>query len=291
MPMSDLIRRLRGQARLVNIDLVGLPRFRMETHGRADVFVSTAIEDRGNWEGSSTAIVLQLLRNEADFIDVGANIGWYTLVAAHALAGRGHVHSFEPDPAHLVKLRANVAVNRLDNVTVSELALSDHSGTATLHLNALNRGDNSLLPLATRRGSATVKLGRLDDCSGLSRERPLIIKIDVQGSEIDVLAGARTLLESYPHEIVLLCEISPSALAVGGRTARELTGLLDELGFLAARIDRIRPRIIPMSWERVVEILIAEDARSPGADGDVVAYRRIDGLMAPIFGGTGFRQA
>lgn len=291
MPMSNLIRRLWGQAPLVNVDLIGLPRFRMETHGKADIFVSTAIEDWGSWEGSSTAIVLQLLRNAADFIDVGANIGWYTLIAAHALAGRGHVHSFEPDPAHVAKLKANVAVNRLDNVTVNELALSDQSGKATLHLNALNRGDNSLLPLATRRGSATVELGRLDDYSGLSRERPLIIKIDVQGSEIDVLAGARRLLESHPHEIVLLCEISPSALAVGGRTAWELAGMLDELDFLAARVDRMRPRILPMSWERMAEILVAEDAQSPGADGDVVAYRRIDGLMAPIFRGAGFQQS
>jgi len=291
MPMSNLIRRLRGQAPLVNIDLVGLPRFRMETHGKADIYVSTAIEDWGNWEGSGTAIVLQLLRNAADFIDVGANIGWYTLVAARALAERGHVHSFEPDPAHVAKLSANVAVNRLANVTVNELALSDRTGTATLHLNTLNRGDNSLLPLSTREGSAIVKLGRLDDYPGLSRERPIVIKIDVQGTEIDVLAGARKLLDSHPREIVLLCEISPAALAVGGRTASDLTGLLDELGFAAALIDRTRPRIIPTSWGRIVEILVAEDARSPGADGDVVAYRRIDGLMAPIFGGTGFRQA
>jgi FkbM family methyltransferase len=289
--MSNLIRRLRGQAPLVRIDLVGLPRFRMETHGRDDVFVSRAIEDWGNWEGNSTAIVLQLLRNPADFIDIGANIGWYTLVAAHALGDRGHVHSFEPDPAHLAKLSVNVAVNHLDNVTMNELALSDRTGTATLHLNPLNRGDNSLLPFATRRGSALVKLARLDDYPGLNGERPLVIKIDVQGSEIDVLAGARRLLESYRREIVLLCEISPSALAAGGRTAQELACMLDGLGFLAARIDRTIPRIIPMSWTRVAQILAAEDARNPGADGDVVAYRRIDGLMAPIFAGAGFRQA
>jgi hypothetical protein len=78
---------------------------------------------------------------------------------------------------------------------------------------------------------------------------------------------------------------------VGGRTTRELTGTLAELGFLAALVDRITPRIIPMSWERVDDMLTTEDARTPGADGDVVAYRRIDGLMAPIFARTGSRQA
>lgn len=289
--MSNLFRRLRGQAPLVAIDLVGLPRFRMETHGKTDIYVSRAIEDWRNWEGSGTAIVLQLLRGAADFVDVGANIGWYTLVAGHALGGRGHVHSFEPDPAHIAKLRANVTLNRLDNVTINDCALSDRAGTATLYLNEVNRGDNSLLPHETRTRSAIVKLERLDDYDGLNRERPLIIKIDVQGSEIDVLAGARTLLATHPREIVLLCEISPAGLALGGHTASELAALLHQLGFAAALVDRARPRIIPMSWDRLVELQLGEDKRNQGADCDVVAFRRIDGMMASIFARSGFQQS
>jgi FkbM family methyltransferase len=275
--------RLHGRARLVTVDLVGLPRFRMETHGRSDVFVSRAIEDWGNWDISGTAIVLQLLRSVADFVDVGANIGWYTLVAAHALAGRGHVHSFEPDPAHLTKLRTNVAVNRLGNVTVNDWALSDRTGTARLFLNDVNRGDNSLLPSATRTRSATVNVARLDDYSALSSERPLVIKIDVQGTELDVLTGARRLLETHPHEVLLLCELSPTALAAGGRTAHQIAAFLDILGFAAALIDRVHAGIIPMSWDRVVERQLAEHASKPGEDVDIIVYRRIDGLLAPIF--------
>ncbi len=282
--MSNLIRRLRGKAPLVNIDLPGLPRFRMETHGRSDACVSRSIEDWGRWEPNSTAVVRQLLTEPADFIDIGANIGWYTLVAAHALAGRGHVHSFEPDPAHAAKLRANLVVNRLDNVTVNEVALSDRAATATLHLDAHNRGDNSLLPLSTRHGSATVEVTRLDTYGGLAGERPLVIKIDVQGSEIDVLNGAMALLEAYPREVVLVVEVSPAMLAAGGRSVQDLAGLLDSLGFAAAIIDRPKPRILPMSWERLVGQMAAEEARNPDADRDVVAYRRIDGLMAPFFG-------
>jgi FkbM family methyltransferase len=279
-----------GQGRQVTIELVGLPRFRMKTHGRSDIFISRAIEDGGNWDPSGTAIVLQLLRGAADFVDVGANIGWYTLVAACALAGRGHVHSFEPDPEHLLKLRANVAINRLGNVTVNDCALSDRAGTATLYLNDVNRGDNSLFPLDTRRRTATVMLRRLDDYTLLSSERPLVIKIDVQGAELDVLAGARTLLETYPHEIVLVCELSPHSIAVGGRSPHELAALLELLGFAAAIIDHDHPRIIPMSWDRVVETQLAAHASKPGEDGDILAYRRIDGMMATIFREDRVRQ-
>jgi FkbM family methyltransferase len=229
---------------------------------------------------------LQLLRSPTDFVDVGANIGWFTLVAAHALAGRGHVHSFEPDPAHVEKLRANVAVNRLGNVTVNDWALSDRTGSATLHLNSTNRGDHSLLPSAARQGSASVALARLDDYTGLSAERPLVIKIDVQGTEIDVLAGARTLLASHPHEIVVLCELAPAALAAGGRTAGDLAAMLDGLGFAAA-IQRGRLPIVPIGWEQLVRRQAAEDWRGKDIGCDIVAFRRIHGLMAPFFTSAG----
>jgi len=282
--MNNLLRRLTGRAPLVDIELVGLPPFRMETHGRLDPFISTAIEDWGNWEGSGTAIVMQLLSGVADFVDIGANIGWYSLVAAHALSGRGHVHSFEPDPAHTAKLRANIALNRLRNVTVNEVALSDRAGNQTLHLNTHNRGDNSLLPLSARTGAVDVKVMRLDDYPELPGDRPLVIKLDVQGSEIDVLAGAHRLLTSYPYEVVIVCEISPGALAAGGRSPAELAACLEQLGFAAALIDHHRPRIIPMSWERLVATTIAENRRRGGGDSDLVAYRGLDGLMAPIFG-------
>lgn len=272
-----------GTASPVTIELAGLPRFRMETHGRSDIFISTAIEDWGNWEASNTALLLQLLGTPADFVDIGANIGWFTLVAAHALAGRGQVHSFEPDPAHLSKLRANVASNRLDNVSINGCALADRTGEAPLYLNEANRGDHSLLPNADRPGSTLVRLQRLDDYKGLSRARPLVVKLDVQGSEIDALNGARALLTGYPHEVVLFCEVSPTALAAGGRRTAELAALLDELGFAAAFVDRARPRIVPMSWQRLVEHMEADNRRHPGADCDVIAFRRINGLMAPIF--------
>jgi FkbM family methyltransferase len=278
--MSDLAG---GTASPVTIELAGLPRFRMETHGRADVFISTAIEDWGSWEASNTAFLLQMLGTPADFVDVGANIGWFTLVAAHALVGRGQVHSFEPDPAHLGKLKANVAINRLDNVTINGCALADRTGEASFYLNEINRGDNSLLPSSGRRGSTRVRLQRLDDYEGLSRERPLIVKLDVQGSEIDVLHGARRLLTDHPQEIVLFCEVSPTALVAGGRHAAELAALFEQLGFAAAFVDRARPRIIPMSWQRLVEHQEADNRRHPGADCDIIAFRRIDGLMAPIF--------
>src|SRR6185312_2546317 len=106
------------------------------------------------------------------------------------------------------RLTGNVELNHLENVTINGWALADRDGSATLYLNQTNRGDNSLFPAAARQRLVQVELRRLDDYDGIAFGRPLVIKIDVQGAEIDVLAGARQLLSTYPHEIVLLCEMS-----------------------------------------------------------------------------------
>src|SRR5262245_38390349 len=76
-PMNDLLHGVSERASLATVELPGLPPFRMETHGRSDVFVSKAIEDFGIWDRAVTAAVLQLLRSPIDFVDVGANIGWF----------------------------------------------------------------------------------------------------------------------------------------------------------------------------------------------------------------------
>ena len=278
-PVNNLWRRLRGRPPLRTIRLRGLPRFRIETHGAADTIVSRTIELEHSWEYCVTSVVIDLLRQEVDFVDAGANIGWYTLVAGRALAHRGQVHSFEPEPANLARLRANVALNRLDNVTVNGWGLTSHQGVARLYLNASNFGDNSLFGDANRTRSVEVPLQRLDDYAGLSSDRPLVMKIDVQGSEFDLLLGAERLLSTHRREIVLVFEMADSMLQAAGTSAAGLAGYLHGLGFAPALIDRNVPRVVPMSWERAIETIRLE----PGREGDIVAYRRIDGLMAGMF--------
>jgi len=281
--MNNFVRHLLGRPPRVTVKLPGLQPFEMETHGKADIFISTAIEDWGMWERSSTAITRQLCAGAVDFIDIGANIGWYTLVAAQSLAGRGHVHSFEPDPAHVGRLKASVALNRIGNVTVNDWALSDRTGSANLYLNEANRGDNSLFPAGERGRAIPVELRRLDDYAGIAGDRPLVVKIDVQGAELDVLAGAERLLSTYPHEVVVMCEMSPRNLEAGGGSAAELAAFFNRLGFAAALIDKETPRVAPMSWERLANFRVVEDA-------DFLAFRRIDGLMAPFFRGRATRS-
>lgn len=129
--------------------------------------------------------------------DLGAHAGYYTLSAA--AAGARSVVAFEPAPKTYAVLKRNVARSGRRNVRTFELALSDHEGTADLRLYAAS-GNNSLvprpLPHLVARGSIRVRVRPLDDVVRSERlELPGLLKLDVEGSELAALRGARDVLK------------------------------------------------------------------------------------------------
>lgn len=132
--------------------------------------------------------------------DIGANVGYYSLMAA-VLAGKGgHVYAFEPLPRNMEFLRKHVALNKMEElITVFDMAVSDQSGEAAFDLGA----STSMGHLA-KTGEIKVRKARLDDLLAAGEIRPAdYIKVDVEGAEADVLAGARTLLEKY-HPVLFI---------------------------------------------------------------------------------------
>lgn len=282
MSWHHMFRRKPFGPNIVQMRMRRFPRLWMQTHGEADIYISQSLLNHGSWEWRGTAITRDLLRGAHEFVDVGANIGWFTLVASHELRRRGQVHSFEPDPAHLALLRANIAMNWLRNVHVNDCALSDRDGEAVLHLNGTNMGDNSLFPAADRQGTCHVKTMRLDDYSTLSGRGPLLIKLDVQGGEVDVLLGAKQMLSTYPHEIVIRSEFSPAMLEKAGRSAAELAGLLEDAGFQPSLIDPDAGTLTRLTWPELLTQMDRDCARNPDHDADVIAYRQSDGMMSRL---------
>lgn len=129
-------------------------------------------------------------------IDVGANIGNHTVFFAAILGAP--VYAFEPDPANHALLALNVAANGLDRRVIATCcALGATNGTATLHPGP-----------AANRGVASVRFGTgetpVHDLDGLNIPDPIgLLKIDVEGSETAVLAGARHLIEDWLPDIVI----------------------------------------------------------------------------------------
>jgi FkbM family methyltransferase len=131
------------------------------------------------------------------FYDLGANVGFFTLIAAKAVGPTGHVHAFEPEPETAAELRANVALNSLGQVQVHEVAITDSVGEAKL-----TNSKNKLRSRLDQRGTITVPTTMID---ALDLPPPNLVKIDVEGAESRAIAGMRrTIRESQP---TLLCEM------------------------------------------------------------------------------------
>jgi FkbM family methyltransferase len=188
---------------------------------------------RLGWMGSSEKRFLRsVLHHDSIVADVGANQGLYTLWLARVAAG-GHVYAFEPDPELFECLEQNVRKNELTNISAIQAAASDRSGTLALTANKLNRGDNRV----TKNPSSLeqVKAVTLDEI--LADSRLDLLKIDVQGFEIEVLLGAHETLRKDPG-LTIAFEFWPYGLRQAGHQPIELLDLLREAGFQIAALGR-----------------------------------------------------
>lgn len=185
----------------------------------------------GEWEPSETALLRRLLAPGDVFADAGANIGYYSLLAARLVGPRGGVVAFEPVPETARRLRENVALNGFGNVTVHELALSDREGLVRIRrVDARNIGRDTISPAARAEASFEVRSARLDDLlDGPVR----LLKLDLEGAEMLALRGFERGLAGGPD---VLCELTDALLREVGGSAAELVAFMAERGYLPYRV-------------------------------------------------------
>ena len=182
---------------------------------------------------------------ERNFIDVGANIGYFSCLMSKLAGPSGKVLAVEPEPNNLKLLEQNLKINQLTNVTVHACALGAAEGSARLGLyKPANRGRHSILDTHAK-STINVRVRTLDDLaksSGSSVTSWSLVKIDVEGYEGFVLAGAK---ETLPRMESLVMEFSPALLKAAGI---DPASLLETLGGEFLRIYRIeRTDLVPTS--------------------------------------------
>lgn len=170
-----------------------------------DMGVSPSIAVLGWHEMKTTELFIKLIGKGSTVVDVGANIGFFTLLAARLVGEKGIVLSFEPEPASFSLLTKSVERNNFDNVKLFQRCISNLDGQRQLHLSVThNKGLHSI---ATDLGgpSIPVQSVRLDTvASGLRIGSIDLLKIDVEGAEPEVLEGAERLLsESRVRNIIM----------------------------------------------------------------------------------------
>ena len=151
-----------------------------------------------SYEPEVTAFLKENVAAGQTAIDLGANIGYFTLLLAQLVGEDGQVVAFEPDPQNCRLLEKNVRANGYTNVTVRREAVADYSGRAPLFLSDVNPGDHGLTDADGRRDTVDIDVVTLDSALAHLRGRIHWIKMDIQGAELAALRGMRSLLESCP---------------------------------------------------------------------------------------------
>jgi FkbM family methyltransferase len=204
--------------------------------------VARPILVRGVFEEAETALLRRLLRPGMRVIDVGANLGYYSVLASRLVGPGGKVLAIEAEPGNFALLERNLAENGCTNVEAFQLALSDAPGRVALHTDRSNRGNPSLVGanVPDRGGAVEVEAMTLDAfLAGRGAGRIDLVKMDVQGAEGRVLAGAQALL-AQPGLRVLL-ELWPRGLENAGTDAGAMLRGLASAGFTVQPVESEQP--------------------------------------------------
>jgi FkbM family methyltransferase len=196
----------------------------------------------GTFERDRVAAITSMVRPGDCVWDVGAHKGYVTLAAASRAGADGRVYAFEPAPPNLAFLRRHVEWNDLSNVEIMPYAVSTADGTARFG------GSGSSITYRLGQGSFDVRVRSMASLLFEGLRAPDVIKIDVEGSESDVLRGARGVLRSH---MLVFAAIHSFEQYVA------CTGLLQEAGFRvvpSGAVSRILAQR-PVVWEADPDIL------------------------------------
>jgi FkbM family methyltransferase len=186
---------------------------------RAQLAMSDEISSRlyffgysGGYEPETTEFFVRLLDTKRYVFDIGANIGYYSLLAAARLEGSGEVHAFEPAPAPFEQLRASARLNGFRSLVCNQLAVADFDGETTLFLPSNQAWTlSSIDPGFSLNDGATQIAVACKTLQTYCRERDItrvdLIKMDAEGAEIKVLHGMGPLFDQLKPDV--LCEVLP----------------------------------------------------------------------------------
>ena len=196
-------------------------------------FVENRLCFFGTWEPAITAQFQRLLKSGDIVLDVGANIGYYSVLASKLVGPEGKVIAFEPSPSIRQRLSANLELNAIENVSVVPYAAWYENGQAVLNLVDGNRGSSTLGQTSNSSQSESVELKRLDEMiPDHLVERIRLLKIDVEGAEWAALQGASGLLERAKN-IAVICEVCPERIEALSGSLNELLSFMSQRGFHA----------------------------------------------------------
>ena len=188
----------------------------------------------GTYEPPTSQVIARLMRRGDFALDIGANVGYFSLLLASLASPKGHVFAFEPIPIVAEDLRRNIGLNEPICITVTQAAVCNQNGEQTIYEGPSDhRGISSLRSIENASQVLKVQGIRLDDHKP---EFPhlRLVKIDVEGAEQVALEGMAELVEQYQPFIVI--EFTDSFLRNFGHSTQSLAGWFEQRGYTLYQI-------------------------------------------------------
>jgi len=212
----------------------------------------------GVYEPLETELVKEEVKKGDVVLDIGANIGYYTLIFAKLVGEEGKVYAFEPEPDNFALLKYNVEINGYQNVILVQKAVSNKSGEIRLYLCEDNKGDHRIYDSHDGRKFVEIEVIQLDDYFKNYNGRVDFIKIDIQGAEGGVIQGATLLLQKNPRNLKIATEFWPTGLKRFGTEPEEYLKLLLKHGFKLYHINERENKIKPTNITELLETYTPE---------------------------------
>lgn len=168
-------------------------------------------------------------------VEIGANVGFFTLLLSGLTGAGGRVLAFEPDPENFRLLEKNASANCRTNITCRCAAVSEKAGSIKLFLSGENRGDHRIYDCGDGRPCVEIPAVPLDQELGAGG-RADFIKMDIQGAEYKALLGMENTISNSPG-LAMLCEFTPGLIRKAGDSPERFLGKLQELGFTLSYLD------------------------------------------------------
>ena len=179
-------------------------------------------------------------------LDIGAHIGYYTVMAAKRVGNKGQVYAFEPSIDNCTLLTENLKINGYKNVVLVNKAITQSSKKAKLFLSRTSSGMHSLIDIDNDSENTTfIDTVSLDDFFGKNPPPVSVIKMDIEGGEYAALEGMTWLLKKSKH-LAIFTEFSPFAIVKAKRSPRGFLNLLKHYGFKLYSINESRNLLVPI---------------------------------------------
>jgi FkbM family methyltransferase len=198
--------------------------------------------------------LVEFLKPGMKVVDVGAHIGYFSLVAARQVGPAGTVWAFEPVPENYELLRKNIERNRYTNVVAVSKAIANRSGPLPLFLSGMVSGAHSVVRDQWSRGQVMVSATTLDEfLMSVGWPHIDLVKMDIQGCEMMALQGATQFL-TRNRPLKLIVEFWPAGLAASGTDPREFLAHLSRIGFKVMWALKRTGHLKPVDPDEVIEV-------------------------------------